>query len=333
MCDEPLPSGDVSAARVAGCRVVGRDDRDGRGRQPAVLGGAPARAAGPVAVVVLHHDLPQGLDAGTGQAFRPVLPDVLDQPDGVASGGEDPGFEAGGVPAQTDQTAVAAPPLLVGQAGQQVRSCVGQLFQRGADGLGDQFQPGQVAHRGQDMGGVRALSSALADETGLFQAREREVEDAVGSAVLDETVAEVGQHAVMEAGFIQFHGRRVLEIGCGSDRHRPPGGPTDRAGARRRWPTGRVRGPDGHHAGTSRRSPRPATAPQVIFHPHRRRAVRLARPSHQLGQRRDLLTRTRVERQRAPRQLHRSLDRSRACPLIMLPRRGSSRSPTESAFA
>lgn len=83
---------------------------------------------------------------------------------------------------------------------------------RGAFGLGDQFQPGQVAHRGQDMSGVRALGGALADETGLLQTREREVEETVGSAVLDETVAEVGQHAVVEAGIVQFHGQRVFEI-------------------------------------------------------------------------------------------------------------------------
>ena len=303
MCDETLPPGDMSAARIAGRRVVGRDDRDGRGRQPAVLHGAPAQAAGPVTVVVLNHDLPQGLDAGPGQAFRPVPPEVLDQPDGVVSGGEDPGLGAGGVLAQTDRAAVAAPPLLVDQAGQQVRSRAGQLFQRGADGLGDQFQPGQVAHCGQDVGGVRALGGALADETGLLQAREREVEETVGSAVLGETVAEVGQHAVVEAGIVQFHGQRVLEIDAAANRFgRLPVRQTEeelehtdggQLGGRETW-TAVTRIPVGEVLVT----PQPV---QAVSHPHRRRTARVARPRHPHGQRRDLLTRTGTERQRAPR--------------------------------
>ena len=312
MRDEPLPPGDVSAARVAGRGVVGGDDRDGGGRQPAVVGGAPAQAAGRVAVVVLHHDLPQGLDLGAGQAFRPVLPEVLQQPDGVVAGGEDPGLGPGGVLAQTDRAAVAAPPLLVDQAGQQVRSGAGELFQRGADGLGDQFQPGQVAHRGQDVGGVGALGGALADEPGLLQAGEREVEETVGAAVLGETVAEVGQHAVVEAGIVQFHGQRVLEIDAAANRFgRLPVRQTEQelqhtdggqlGGREAGAPVARV--PVGEVLVT----PQPV---QVVSHPHRRRTARVARPRHLRGQRRDLLTGTGVERQRAPRQLHRSLNRA-----------------------
>jgi hypothetical protein len=59
---------------------------------------------------------------------------------------------------------------------------------------------------------------ALADETGLLQALEREVEATVGSAALGETLTEVGQHAVVEAGIVQFHGQRVLEIDAAADR-------------------------------------------------------------------------------------------------------------------
>jgi len=45
---------------------------------------------------------------------------------------------------------------------------------------------------------------------------------------------------------------------------------------------------------------------QPVPHPHRRRTARIARPRDLRGQRRDLLTGTGTERQRTPRQLHRS---------------------------
>lgn len=193
-----------------------------------------------------------------------------------------------------------------------MRSGAGQLFQRGADGFGDQFQPGQVTHRGQDMGGVRALGGALADETSLLQAREREVEETVGSATLGETVAEVGQHAVVESGIVQFHGQRVLEIDAAANRlGRLPVRQTEQ----------KLQHTNGGQLGG--REPRASVAwvpvdevlvtpqpAQVVSHPHRRRTSRVARSRHLHGQRRDLLTRTGVERQRAPRQLHRFLNRA-----------------------
>ncbi|WP_274910904.1 hypothetical protein [Streptomyces sp. WZ-12] len=52
------------------------------------------------------------------------------------------------------------------------------------------------------MGGVGALRGALAHESGLLQARERQIEKTVGAVVLGETLAEVGQHAVVEAGIV-----------------------------------------------------------------------------------------------------------------------------------
>lgn len=88
----------------------------------------------------------------------------------------------------------------------------GDFFQRGTDRLGDQFQPGQVAHRGQDVGGVGALRGALAYESGLLQAGERQIKKTVGAVILGEALAEIGQHTVVEAGIVQLHGQRVLEI-------------------------------------------------------------------------------------------------------------------------
>ncbi len=66
----------------------------------------------------------------------------------------------------------------------------GDFFQRGTDRLGDQFQPGQVAHRGQDVGGVGALRGAFAHESGLLQAGECEVEETVGAVALGEALSE-----------------------------------------------------------------------------------------------------------------------------------------------
>lgn len=70
-----------------------------------------------------------------------------------------------------------------------------------ATGCGD---PGseEVPHldRGQDVGGVGALCGALAYQAGLLEAGQGEVEEAVGAVALSETVAEVGRHAVVEAG-------------------------------------------------------------------------------------------------------------------------------------
>jgi hypothetical protein len=76
--------------------------------------------------------------------------EVLQEPEGVVAGGEDPGLGAGGVLAQADRAAVAAPPFLVDQIVQQVPGGAGDFFQHGAYRLGDQLQAGQVAHRGQE---------------------------------------------------------------------------------------------------------------------------------------------------------------------------------------
>lgn len=70
--EKPRPAGGLSPACVAGGGVVRGDDRAGRGRQPALLVGAPAQAARRVAVVVLHDDLPESLDTGTERADCPV---------------------------------------------------------------------------------------------------------------------------------------------------------------------------------------------------------------------------------------------------------------------
>lgn len=310
MSGKPLPADDVSVTCVAGRGVVGGEDRLRRGRQPrpvVLVGGAPAQAALGVAVVVLHHDLAQGLDAGPERVVCPVPVEVLQEPDGVVAGGVDPGLRPARVLAQAERAAVAASPLLVDQGVQQVPGGAGDLLQRGTYRLGDQLQPGQVTHRGQDMGGIGALRGALPHQPGLLETGQCEVEEAVGPVALGETVAEVGRHAVVEAGIVQLHSHGVLEVDAAADRL---GGLTVRqaepelqdadggqlGGREARAPVARV--PVGEVLVT----PQPM---QPVSHPYRRRAVRVARPRDLRGPSRDLLTGTGTERQRTPRRLHR----------------------------
>ncbi|HEX6360879.1 hypothetical protein [Actinophytocola sp.] len=75
--EESRPSGGLSPTCVAGGGVIGRDDRAGRGRQPAIVLGAPTQTAHRVAVVVLHDDLPQRLDTGTERVAPPVRTEMF----------------------------------------------------------------------------------------------------------------------------------------------------------------------------------------------------------------------------------------------------------------
>ncbi|MFJ1754853.1 hypothetical protein [Kitasatospora sp. NPDC088134] len=79
---------------------------------------------------------------------------------------------------------------LADQAVQRVACGAGEFFQGRAHGLRDQFEAGQVADGGQDVGGVGALGGALADQAGLFQPGQGEVEEAVRPAVPQQAVAE-----------------------------------------------------------------------------------------------------------------------------------------------
>jgi hypothetical protein len=191
-----------------------------------------------------------------------------------------------------------------------VRGCAGDFFQYGADRLGDQLQAGQVTHRGQDMGGVGALCGALAHQSGLLEAGQREVEETVSTIPLGETIAEIGQHAVVEPGVIQLHGHRVLEVDAAPDRL---------GGLPVRQTEQELQHTDGGQL--SRRETRPPVtrvpvgevlvAPQPIqpvTHPYRRRTTRVARPRNLRSQGRDLLTGTGAKGQRAPRQLRRSAE-------------------------
>lgn len=328
---ESLPADDC----VAGRGVVGRDDRPGRGRQPGAalhLGGAPAQVSCGVMVVVLHHDLAQGLDTGTGGAVGSVPGEVFQEPDGIVSGGEDSGLGLGGVLAQPDRSTVAEPPVLIDQLVQQVWGRVGDFFECGTDRFGDQLQAGKVTHRGQDVGGVGALRGAFAHQSGLLEAGQREVEEPVGTAVFGEPVAEVGRHAVMETGIVQLHGHGVLEVDAAADRlgglparqaeqelQHTDGGQLSRRETRTPVPRVPVGESSSHHSPSS--GPVPISPSCHPGCPPARPAQSEAGHAHRNGGGGTTGTSTSAS----------IGGTTRACPLIMLSHRETPRSPTESS--
>jgi hypothetical protein len=163
-------------------------------------------------VVVLEEDLPQGLHPGAEQQVRVAGGQVLDQPAGIRPCLVDPGLGPGGVLAEAGRPAVAAAPVVTGQAFQRVAGAAGEFLQGGADRLGDQLQPGQVPHGGQDVGGVGALGGPPADQPGLLQPGQGQVKEPVRPPILQQPLAEVTQHAEMEAGIVELEAERVLEV-------------------------------------------------------------------------------------------------------------------------
>jgi hypothetical protein len=157
--------------------------------------------------------------------------------------------------------------------------------------------------RGQDVGGVGALRGALAYESGLLQTGECQIEETVGAIALGQTVTEVGQHAVVEAGIVQLYGQGVLEVDAAADRL---GGLTVRQAQQELQHTD-----SGQLGRREARTPVPRipvsevlVAPQPVqpvSHPHRRGTAWVTRPRDLRSQRRDLLTGTGAEGQRAPR--------------------------------
>ena len=285
------PAGDLAPAGVAGGRVVGGHDAGGRRRQAAIaLIVAPAQAAGSVPVVVLGQDLPQGLHLGAAQQARKTGCQVLQQQPGVRPGVVHPGLRPGGVLAQADWPAVAAAPLVINQAFQRITGGAGDLFQGRPHRLGDQLQAGQVPHRRQDVGGVGALGGALADQPGLLQPGQGQVKEPVRSPVLQQALAEVTEHAVMEARIVEIEAERVLKVDPA---------PHGLSGTAVREIEQELQ--HAHRGQLRRRESRTPVPgipsgevlvlPQAIEpvpHPHRRRPGRVAGPRYPRGQLRDL---------------------------------------------
>ncbi len=117
----------------------------------------------------------------------------------------------------------------------------------------------------------------------------------------------------MEARIIQLHGQGVLEIDAAAHRLGclPIGQIEQELPPRRPWPTGRARDRDAHHAGTNRGNPRRPTTPFSRSFTHTAvvppgllaRATCAVRDGN-------LLTGPETNGQRAPRQLHRPVNKA-----------------------
>lgn len=226
---------------------------------------------------------------------------MLQQPAGVRPGIVHPGLRAGRVLAQADRPPVTAAPLVIHQAFQRVAGGAGDLFQGGADRLGDQLQAGQAPHRSQDMSGVGALAGPLADQPGLLQPGQSQVQEPVRPPLLQQPLAEIAQHAVMEARIVEIKAERVLEVDPAA--HRLDGVPVGQIEQELQH---------AHRGQLRRRDPRtplpgiPARevlirpqAVEPVPHPHRRRPGRVASPRHPRGQLRDLSPQAGTDRHHA----------------------------------
>ena len=131
---------------------------------------------------------------------------------------------------------------------------------------------------------------ALADQPGLLQPGQGQVKEPVRPPVLQQPVAEVAQHAVVEARIVEVEAERVLEVDPAP--HRLGGVAVrqveqelqhaHRGQLRRRDPGPPV---PGIPAGEVLVLPQ---AVEPVPHPHRRRPGRVAGPRHPRGQLRDL---------------------------------------------
>ncbi|MBB5939230.1 hypothetical protein [Streptomyces zagrosensis] len=66
--------------------------------------------------------------------------------------------------------------------------------------------------RGQDVGGVGALPAAPADQADGPDVLQRQAEKSVRPVFLSQALAEVGEHAVVEAGVFQLPTQGVCEV-------------------------------------------------------------------------------------------------------------------------
>ncbi|GAA2155661.1 hypothetical protein GCM10009760_55780 [Kitasatospora kazusensis] len=144
--------------------------------------------------------------------------DAAEEFDGVVAGLFQAGGRMAGLADQADLPPVTQGPVLVHQALQKIGAVAGGLLQGGADRFQDQLQTGQFPHGGQHIGRVGPLPATRLDQAGLLQPGQHEIEEGVGPAVLGETLAEVGQHTVVEAGIVQLQAEGVLDVDAAAHR-------------------------------------------------------------------------------------------------------------------
>lgn len=68
------------------------------------------------------------------------------------------------------------------------------------------------------MRGVGALAPTLPDQSCCRQPLQCEIEQTIGTVLLGKPVAEVGQHAVVEARVVQLQREGIFEVDAAADR-------------------------------------------------------------------------------------------------------------------
>lgn len=231
---------------------------------------------------------------------------------GVTVGLGEPGDRVAGLGTQAHRAPITLGPLGGDQRLEQLGRDHGEFLQRGPDRFQHELQACQLPGSGQDVGGVGALASPLSDQPGFPQTCQGEVEQSVGVVVLGQPVAEVAQHAVVEAGIVQLQSQGVLEVKAAAHllgnltvgqveqelQHADGGQLCGRE------PRSSVAGIPGHEVLVTPQAIKP------VAHPHRRRALRVARPRHPRGHRRNLRSRTGTYGHRAPRREQRRAEHS-----------------------
>lgn len=209
----PAPPG-AALERVARLCVIGGSDALARGRQ--LSGRDPPERAVFTSAVVLSPDLPQHIDLlepgqvrrrvggiEQGEQQHPVRTDALREREPLRI-----------VLRQLvllDPVAVARLPPGGKACGEPQRRRRGEGVQRTAQRLADEFEPVDVAHRGEHVRGICALPAAGHQETGFAQPTQQQVENQILAAA-DQPRPELGEHREIEAAIIQFEREGVLPV-------------------------------------------------------------------------------------------------------------------------
>ena len=107
-------------------------------------------------------------------------------------------------------------PLGWSQGPQPVRGDYRNRVQRGAQGLGQQLDPVQVAHRGEHVRAVCALTPARLEQSSVSRGVQHAGEQALTGIPGQQPGAELAEHGVVEAGIGQVKGEQILPVDPGA---------------------------------------------------------------------------------------------------------------------
>jgi hypothetical protein len=117
-----------------------------------------------------------------------------------------------------DPVSIALEPDWRGDRAQPVRHNGGQIVQRGAQRLADQFEEMQVAYGTQHMRAVSALLAPSLDQAARLEPLKHGVQQQVLRLPRDQASAELGQHAEVEPRVGELKPERELPVDPGAHR-------------------------------------------------------------------------------------------------------------------